>query len=76
MSEMEKLIYTIEWVEKVHIMQAWREIMVYIDPKKISDMEMESLLKDIAVKIEEQLDYPGIIRVSCIRETKMIEYIK
>ncbi len=76
MSELEKLIYTVEWVDKVHIMQAWREIMVYVDPKKITDVEVETLLKEIANKIEEQLDYPGIIRVTGIRETKIIEYVK
>jgi ribonuclease Y len=76
MSELEKLIYTIEGVDKVHIMQAGREIMVYVDPKKITDVQVEELLKTIANKIEEQLDYPGIIRVTGIRETKLIEYIK
>ena len=50
--------------------------MVYVDPKKITDVEVETLLKDIANKIEEQLDYPGIIRVTGIRETKIIEYVK
>ncbi len=76
MSELEKLIYTVEGVDKVHIMQAGREIMVYVDPKKITDVQVEELLKTIANKIEEQLDYPGIIRVTGIRETKLIEYVK
>jgi ribonuclease Y len=76
MSELEKLIYTVQWVDKVHIMQAWREIMIYVDPKKISDIQVEELLKTIANKIEEQLDYPWIIRVTWIRETKLIEYVK
>lgn len=57
-------------------MQAGREIMVYVDPKQINDVQVETLLKDIANKIEEQLDYPGIIRVTGIRETKIIEYVK
>lgn len=57
-------------------MQAGREIMVYVDPKQINDVQVETLLKDIANKIEEQLDYPGIIRVTGIRETKVIEYVK
>ncbi len=76
MSELEKLIYTIAGVDKVHIMQAGREIMVYVDPKQVNDVQVEELLKDIANKIEEQLDYPGIIRVTGIRETKIIEYVK
>lgn len=76
MWELEKLIYDMPWIDKVHIMQAWREIMVYVDPKAISDLEVEKLLKDIWLKIEEQLDYPGIIRVTWIRETKIIEYLR
>lgn len=50
--------------------------MVYVDPKQVNDIQVEELLKDIANKIEEQLDYPGIIRVTGIRETKIIEYVK
>lgn len=76
MWELEKLIYEIPWIDKVHIMQAWREIMVYVNPKEISDVQVEKLLKTIWLKIEEQLDYPGIIRVTWIRETKIIEYLR
>ena len=76
MGELEKLIYTLEGVEKVHIMQAGREIMVYVDPKKITDLQVETLLKEIGAKIEAQLDYPGIIRVTGIRETKVIEFLR
>lgn len=76
MWELEKLIYTLDWVDKVHIMQAGREIMVYVDPKKITDIQVEELLKTIGEKIESQLDYPGIIRVTWIRETKIIEFLR
>jgi ribonuclease Y len=57
-------------------MQAGREIMVYVNPKLIGDLEVEHLLEDIWKKIEEQLDYPGIIRISGIRETKIIQYLR
>ncbi len=76
MGELEKLIIEVEGVEKVHIMQAGREIMVYANAKKISDLEVEKLLEDIGKKIEEQLDYPGVIRISGIRETKIIQYLR
>lgn len=76
MWELEKLIYTLDGVDKVHIMQAGREIMVYVDPKQITDIEVEKLLKEIWEKIESQLDYPGIIRVTWIRETKVIEFLR
>ena len=76
MWELEKLITEVNWVDKVHIMQAWREIMVYVDPKEIPDEEVEKVLEEIWVKIEDQLDYPGIIRISWIRETKIIQYLR
>ena len=76
MWELEKLMTNVTWVQKVHIMQAWREIMVYADPQNVSDLELEWLLKTIWEKMEEQLDYPWIIRVVGIRETKLIEFLK
>ena len=76
MWELEKLITEVEWVDKVHIMQAWREIMVYVDPKEVPDQELEKVLEEIWVKIEDQLDYPWIIRISWIRETKIIQYLR
>ena len=76
MWELEKLISEVNGVEKVHIMQAWREIMVYVDPKEIPDQDVEKVLEEIWVKIEDQLDYPGIIRISWIRETKIIQYLR
>jgi ribonuclease Y len=76
MGELEKLISEIEGVSKVHIMQAGRDIMVYVDPNQIKDTELQELLKTIGKKIEDQLDYPGIIRVSAIRENKMVEFLR
>jgi len=76
MTELEKLISTVEWVQKVHIMQAGREIMIYINPDVISDLEIETLLKTIWEKVESQLDYPWIIRVTAIRERKVIEHLR
>ena len=76
MWELEKLITEVNGVDKVHIMQAWREIMVYVDPKEIPDQEVEKVLEEIWTKIEDQLDYPGIIRISWIRETKIIQYLR
>ncbi len=76
MGELEKLISEIEGVSKVHIMQAGRDIMVYVDPNRIKDTELQQLLKTIGQKIEDQLDYPWIIRVSAIRENKLIEFLR
>ncbi len=76
MAELEKLINGIPGIDKVHIMQAGREIMVYVNPKEITDMQLETLLKNIGEKIDSQLDYPGIIRITWIRETKIIEFLR
>lgn len=76
MGELEKLIREVEGVEKVHIMQAGREIMVFVNPKMVSDLQVEGLLQTVGKKIEEQLDYPGIIRLTALRETKLIQYLR
>ncbi len=76
MSELEKLISWVEWVDKVHIMQAGREIMIFVNPTKIDDAGVHVLLKTIGVRVEDQLDYPGIIRVVGIRETKVVDYLR
>ncbi len=76
MGELEKLIMEVDGVHKVHIMQAGREIMVYVNPSKVSDVQINDLIKTIGAKIESQLDYPGIIRMVCFRENKVIEYLR
>jgi len=76
MSELEKLIKDVSWIDKVYIMQAGREIMTYVDPEKVSDKDLEKVMKTIWEKIEEQLDYPGIIRVTAIRENKIVEFLR
>lgn len=76
MTELERLITEVEGVHKVHIMQAGREIMVYVNPNKISDTQVADLIKTIGTKIESQLDYPGIIRMVVFREHKVVEYLR
>lgn len=76
MSAMEKLIAEFQGVDKVHIMQAGREIMIFVNPNNVDDLGAEKLLKEIGMKVEEQLDYPGIIRVVGIREKKIVSYLR
>lgn len=76
MGELEKLIASVDWVDKVHIMQAGREIMIFVNPHQIDDLGVQVLLKNVAIKVEDQLDYPGIIRVVGIRETKVVDYLR
>jgi ribonuclease Y len=74
--ELEAIASSFEGVEKAFAIQAGREIRVIVDDKKISDEEAYVLAREIAQKIEKELTYPGIIRVTVIRETRAIEYAK
>ncbi len=74
-NSLENLIKDIEWTKKVYIMQAWREIRVFVDEEKISDLESYELNKKIKWKIEENLDYPWTIKIVTIRENNVISYI-
>lgn len=76
MNAMEKLISEYNGVDKVHIMQAWREIMIFVNPNTHDDLETEKLLKEIGTKVEEGQDFPGMIRVVGIRERKIVSYLR
>lgn len=57
-------------------MSAGREIMAFFNPDQIDDKKMEELTQSIGTKIEEQLDYPGTIRIIGIREKKMTHFLR
>lgn len=76
MGELEKLISEIAGVDKVHIMQAGREIIVFVNPQEVSDIELEKTLETIGKKIEDQLDYPGVVRITALRENKLVSYLR
>ena len=56
--------------------QAGRELRIVIVPEDVGDDDMTLLARDIAKKIEEELEYPGQIKVNLIRETRAVEYAK
>ena len=66
----------VECADMISAVQAGREIRVMVSPEKIDDARMELLAKDIADQIETELAYPGQIRVSVIRESRVVEYAK
>ena len=76
MSKLEELVNSVQWVDKTYIMQAWREIMVFVNPSEVDDAWVHTLVKKIAQTVEAQLDYPGMIRVVALRETKVIDYLR
>ena len=76
LTELEDTAKSFSGVEKVYAIQAGKEIRVFVSSEKISDLEATKLARDIANKIEEELKYPGEIKVNVIRETRVIEYAR
>ena len=76
LQELEALVNNFEGVEKSYALQAGREIRIFVTPERVSDTEAKMMAHDIAVKIEQELKYPGEIKVTMIRETRIIEYAR
>ncbi|QQS60520.1 ribonuclease Y [Candidatus Falkowbacteria bacterium] len=76
LEELEKLTQSFEGVEKVYAIQAGREVRVFVKAEEVSDLKAHEMAKDIAKKIEEELKYPGEIKVNLLRETRVIEYAR
>lgn len=76
LQELESLVNSFEGVEKSYALQAGREIRIFVTPEKISDAEAKLMAREIATKIEQELKYPGEIKVTMIRETRIIEYAR
>ena len=76
LKELEDLSNNFEGVEKSFAIHAGREIRVLVIPEKISDDNMVLLAHDISKKIEEELKYPGQVKVNVIRETRVVDYAK
>jgi len=76
LDELEKTAKDFPGVDKVYAIQAGREIRVFVTPEEVDDYQSYNLAKDIARKIENELTYPGEIRVNVIRETRSIEYAR
>ncbi len=76
LGELENIALTFPGVDKAWALQAGREIRVFVRPEEIDDLSARKLAKDIAKRIQEELKYPGEIKVNVIRETRVIEYAK
>jgi len=75
-SELEKIALSFEGVEKAWALQAGREIRVFVRPEEIDDFGARKLAREIAKRIQEELNYPGEIKVTVVREMKVIEYAR
>jgi len=76
LEELEKIAMAFEGIEKAYAIQAGREVRVFVTPEKIDDLAAHNLAKDIAQKIEQELKYPGEIKVNVIREMRVTEYAR
>ena len=76
LQNLEEIADSFDGVEKSFAIQAGREIRIVVKPEKISDDQMTILARDVAKRIEAEMDYPGQIKVNVIRETRIVDYAK
>ena len=76
LQNLEEIANSFEGVDKSFAIQAGREVRIMVKPEKISDSDMTVLARDIAKKVESDMEYPGQIKVNVIRESRVIEYAK
>ena len=76
LEKLEELTSSFHGVEKAYAIQAGREVRIMVKPEEVSEDNMIILAREIARKIENELEYPGQIKVNLIRETKAVEYAK
>jgi len=76
LKELEDITNSFDGIEKSFAVQAGREIRVLVEPENVSDLQAKKLARDIALKIEKELKYPGEIKVNVIRESRVIEYAR
>ena len=76
LEKLEEIADSFDGVEKSFAIQAGREVRLIVKPDKISDNEMIILARNVAEKVETEMDYPGQIKVNVIRETRAVDYAK
>ncbi|MBR0351032.1 MAG: ribonuclease Y [Clostridia bacterium] len=76
LESLEAIADSFEGVEKSFAIQAGREVRIIVKPEKINDDQMTVLARDVSKRIEDEMDYPGQIKVNIIRETRVIDYAK
>ena len=76
LGDLEKIALDFQGVEKAYAIQAGRELRVFVSPENVTDFEASSLAREIAIKIQSELKYPGEIRVVVFRETRAVEYAR
>ncbi|MGZ5291078.1 MAG: ribonuclease Y [Actinomycetota bacterium] len=76
LERLEEICTSYPGVEKVYAMQAGREVRVMVKPQDIDDLTAQVMARDMAKQVEEELQYPGQIKITVVRETRSVEYAK
>jgi ribonuclease Y len=76
LTKLEEIANSFQGVEKAYAVQAGREIRVMVKPERVDDLSIVRLARDVAKKIEGEMEYPGQVKVIIIRETRAVEYAK
>ena len=76
LEDLEKIATSRPGVEKAYALAAGREVRVFVTPTAMNDIEAQALARDIAIQVEQELKYPGEIKITVIRETRCIEYAR
>ncbi len=76
LEQLEQIADSFDGVDKSYAIQAGREVRIIVKPEKISDAEMTLMARNVAKRIEEEMEYPGQIKVNIIRESRTVEYAK
>ena len=76
LGELEEIAASFPGVEKAYAIQSGKEIRVFVKPERVDDFEAKKLAREIAKRIEEELKYPGEIKINVIRELRVVEYAR
>lgn len=76
LGDLEAIASSFEGVEKAYAISAGREIRIFVVPEKIGDLEARELARQVALRVESELKYPGEIKITVIRESRVIEYAR
>ena len=76
LEKLEEIADSFEGVEKSFAIQAGREVRLIVKPEKVSDNEMITMAREVAEKVESEMEYPGQIKVNVIRETRAVDFAK
>ncbi len=76
LGDLERIAKSFPGVEKVYAISAGREIRIFVNPGKVSDLAMHKMARDIAERVQQELKYPGEIKVNVMRENRVVEFAR